>query len=127
MPLGLGDRLIGDVEPELPSPPPAPAEALLLLLVGRAMGAIIGRATGPGSFVRREPRLPCPGARERMEGAEGEGASEGFEAFDGGRMGAIGGMPLPPLPTPRLNCGSNGPGPPALKFLGSADGASPGC
>jgi hypothetical protein len=47
MPLGLGERRLGEPEPDPGASP-----------VGRAMGAI-GRATGPGS--PRDARLLVPG------------------------------------------------------------------
>lgn len=47
MPFGLGERRLGEPEPELGVSP-----------AGRAIGAI-GRATGPGSPI--EARLPGPG------------------------------------------------------------------
>lgn len=118
IPWGLGERT-GEPELELPSPLLFEVPEML----GRAMGAMMGRPIGPGSPDMREARRPCPGARESMDGAEGED-DRGMEDFTfwGGPMGAT--------EIPRLNGLSNGGPLPAEKLRGSAEGAStgwPGC
>lgn len=102
-PFGLGDRRLGDVEPE----PPVSA-------AGRAIGAIgvdgIGRPIGPRSTIE--------GRRPGGPGASCVGDVSGFcAALLGGAIGASGARL-------RLKPGSKGG--PALKSLGIVEGASEG-
>lgn len=96
-PFGLGERRLGDVDPDPESP------------AGRAMGAT-GRVIGPGSFTeaRRAPVIACVG-----EGRE----FECCKALEGGAIGA-GGARLRP------NAGSKGGFAPNVR--GRAEGASGG-
>lgn len=98
-PFGLGERRLGDVEPE---PVGSPA--------GRAMGAMgAGRPIGPGSAI--------DGLRPGGAGASCGGEASGFcAALLGGAIGAT-----EEGPTGRENAGSNGG--PAPNVLGTADGA----
>jgi hypothetical protein len=99
--LGLGERQLGDPEPELASPFPPPA-------VGRAIGAI-GRVIGPGpeaSLLDADAWRPWPGARP----AGAVPCAAGFAAF----VGPIGGGRAPkgtptPIGIPRLKVGSKDP------------------
>lgn len=121
---GLGERRLGDPEPELaasPFPPPA---------VGLAIGAI-GRVIGPGpeaSLLDPDAWRPWPGA---SIGPEAVGVI-GFADFAGGPIGegVEDGRPLPlpkGTPTPivmaRLKAGSKDP---PLKTRGGTDGLNGG-
>jgi hypothetical protein len=100
--LGLGERRLGDPEPELaPSPFPPPA-------VGRAIGAI-GRVIGPGPEASLlDAWRPWPGARL----GEAVPCVADFAAFAGGPIGigerAPKGTPTP-IGIPRLKVGSKDP------------------
>ena len=122
MPFGLGDRRLGEPEPELaPSPEPP--------TIGRAMGAM-GRVMGPGPdnespWAATDPRRPVPGASMGgagtlelitglgLGGPMGEGAADGIftEPASGTPIGI--GM--------RLKLGSNDG--PALKPRARPDGS----
>lgn len=137
MPFGLGDRRLGDPDPELlasPLPATGPPPA-----TGRAIGAI-GRVIGPGPETSllppctckfntgAEARRPCPGASREGPEAEVEVVlcAEGFATFAGGPIGE-GGTALPllmgtptPMGIPRLKAGSKED--PPLKPRGSTEG-----
>jgi hypothetical protein len=144
MPFGLGERRLGDPEPELAASPlplagPPPA-------TGRAIGAI-GRVMGPGPEASpccckfntgADARRPWPGAS--IEGPEAEAEAGpcvgGFAAFAGGPIGegvvAGGALPLPkgtltPSGMPRLKAGSKEA--PPLKPRGRLEGlkGAPAC
>ena len=98
--LGLGERRLGDPEPELaasPFPPPA---------VGRAIGAI-GRVIGPGpeASLDADACRPWPGASP----GEAVPCVADFATFVGGPIGTGGRAPKgtpTPIGIPRLKVGS---------------------
>ena len=105
--LGLGERQLGDPEPELaasPGPFPPPA-------VGRAIGAI-GRVIGPGpeaSLLDADAWRPWPGARPVEVTVP---CAADFAAFVGGPIGGGGRAPKgtpTPIGIPRLKVGSKDP------------------
>ena len=104
MRLGLGERRLGDPEPELAASPfPLPA-------IGRAIGAI-GRVIGPGpeaSLLDADAWRPWPGARP----GEAVPCVADFAAFVGGPIGRGASPPKgtpTPIGIPRLKVGSKEP------------------
>lgn len=112
VPLGLGERRLGEPDPELAFSPELDA-------IGRAIGAR-GRVMGPGpepsvcACIFIDPRRPWPGASIDGPGVGGTGV-RGVLGFGGPiGEGTPGAMPIPlPMGTPmligipRLKVGSN--------------------
>jgi hypothetical protein len=128
MPLGLGDRLTGEPDPD----------RLVPSAKGRAIGAGIFRAAGggpmgPGPGIGTDIRRPLgPGPPWAMFSGVGVGGPMGVSGvpgtFEGGAIGP-GGGPGPGATIPRGNGGSwpkGGRGPAGAKLRGMPEGAPKG-